>query len=118
MLDGLRALWRSPESRDDRAQVAAVERAGCRRIASVSDRERVRLTGIITSLVIPPASQAARTEADLWDGSGAVTLVWMGRTQLADIRPGARLVAEGRVSVTATGRTMYNPRYTVIGGGA
>ncbi len=50
-------------------------------------------------------------EADLWDGTGAVTLVWLGRRNIPGIQPGRRIIAHGRVTHIKGERTIFNPTY-------
>ena len=50
-------------------------------------------------------------EASLYDGSGMVTLVWLGRRKIAGIKPGVDLKASGRVSCQEGRRVIFNPRY-------
>jgi DNA/RNA endonuclease YhcR with UshA esterase domain len=50
-------------------------------------------------------------EAELWDGTGTVTLVWLGRRDIAGIEPGRKLVVHGRMTTLKGQRAIYNPRY-------
>ena len=50
-------------------------------------------------------------EAELYDGSGSLQVVWLGRRQIGGFDPGRRARAEGLVCVQNGRRTMYNPRY-------
>lgn len=84
----------------------------CQAIDKVRDRQRVTVYGHVKSVSLAPRAGAPTLEAALYDGSGVVTLVWLGRRQIAGIKPGAHLMAEGRVSCHDDGRRIiYNPRY-------
>jgi hypothetical protein len=84
----------------------------CLAVAQVHDRQRVAVYGHLKSVSLAPRAGVPTLEAALFDGSGVVTLVWLGRRQIAGIRPGAHVMAEGRVSCTDDGRRfIYNPRY-------
>jgi len=50
-------------------------------------------------------------EADLWDGTGHVTLIWLGRREIRGMRPGRKIVAHGRIARIKDERVMYNPSY-------
>ena len=50
-------------------------------------------------------------EADLYDGSDVVTLVWLGRRHIAGIEPGRHLTARGRVALRDDRKVIYNPYY-------
>ncbi len=84
---------------------------GCQRIEGVDDRERVTVYGHLKSVSLAPRAGTPTLEAALYDGSGVVTLVWLGRRTIAGIKPGANLVAHGRVSCHDQRRVIYNPRY-------
>ena len=48
---------------------------------------------------------------ELYDGTGAVTLIWLGRRRIAGIEPGRAMRVEGRIGVHDDVRVMFNPRY-------
>jgi hypothetical protein len=50
-------------------------------------------------------------EAELYDGSGMLTVIWLGRRRIAGIIPGRVIRIEGRIGVHDQARIMYNPRY-------
>lgn len=94
-----------------RERTAAAKNAGCVPVGSLPLRRRARATGIIRSVVLRPRQGVPTVEAELFDGSGVVDLVWLGRRSIAGIDPGRRLRVEGMVSETRGRRTIYNPRY-------
>jgi len=83
----------------------------CQQIDGVTDREIVTLYGELKNVSLAPRAGAPSLEAALYDGSGVVTLVWLGRRKIAGIKPGAGLVVSGRVSCHDGRRIIYNPRY-------
>ena len=84
---------------------------GCQQIEQLTDREVVTVYGHLKSVSLAPRAGTPTTEAVLYDGSGVVTLVWLGRRKIPGIKPGANLVASGRVSCHEGSRVVYNPRY-------
>jgi DNA/RNA endonuclease YhcR with UshA esterase domain len=50
-------------------------------------------------------------EADLFDGTGSVTLIWLGRRNIAGVQPGRRIVVHGRLTNIRGRRAIYNPSY-------
>jgi hypothetical protein len=50
-------------------------------------------------------------DAELFDGSGSVHLVWLGRSRIPGIEPGRALVARGRVSEHDGVKVIFNPWY-------
>ncbi|MDT0201385.1 OB-fold nucleic acid binding domain-containing protein [Nocardioides sp. AE5] len=80
-------------------------------IEEAPERERVRLTGTLRTVTLRPRGGVPAIEADLWDGTGVITLVWLGRRRIVGIDPGRSVTVEGRIGVRETHRIMYNPRY-------
>ncbi len=70
-----------------------------------------RLTGRLKTVVYTPRTNLPTLEADLYDGSDVVTLVWLGRRHIAGIEPGRQLTARGRVAVRDDRKVIYNPYY-------
>jgi hypothetical protein len=87
---------------------------GATPVARCADRVPVTVFGTVRSLTIRPRAGVPALEADLYDGSGMVTLVWLGRRTIAGISPGRQLRATGRVSSHEGRRLIYNPRYELI----
>ncbi len=84
-------------------------------ISDCTDRSPVVVTGRIRSLTVRPQQQGSPSlEAELYDGSGAVTLIWLGRRSVAGVRPGALLRAHGRICQVSDRRTLFNPRYDLL----
>ena len=53
-------------------------------------------------------------EAELFDGSDSLMLVWLGRREIAAISPGRSLEVEGRIGRHGGDRIIYNPRYQLL----
>ena len=65
-------------------------------------------------MTITPRAGHPALEVELRDGSGAVTLVWLGRRQIPGIDPGRTLKVCGRISCHDGKRLIYNPRYELM----
>ena len=83
-------------------------------IQSCEDRQQVSLTGTISTITIAPRAGHPALEVQLRDGSGSVTLVWLGRRQIPGIDPGRTLKVWGRISCHEGKRLLYNPRYELM----
>jgi RecG-like helicase len=83
-------------------------------IRSCEDRQVVSLTGAVATVTIHPRGGHPALEVELRDGSGAVTLVWLGRRQIPGIDPGRSLMVSGRISCHEGRRVMYNPKYELL----
>lgn len=91
-------------------QQEAVE-SGATNVADCCDRMPVTVFGTVRALTIRPRAGVPALEAELYDGSGTVTLVWLGRRTIAGLSPGRRLRATGRITTGEGRRLIYNPKY-------
>src|ERR687894_2467953 len=64
-----------------------VREEGAVPIRSCEDRQRVQLTGTISTVTINPRGGHPALEVELRDGSGAVTLLWLGRRGVPRLDP-------------------------------
>ncbi|EEP74144.1 DNA-binding protein [Micromonospora sp. KC207] len=71
----------------------------------------VCVNGRLRTVVYTPRTNLPTLEADLYDGSDVVTLVWLGRRHIAGIEPGRHLTARGRVAMRDDRKVIYNPYY-------
>jgi amino acid transporter len=93
---------------DLQAQVTGM---GATPIGSCQDRDVALVAGTVRAVTSGPRGISPTVRADLWDGSGSLTLVWMGRRNIPGVEPGRKLVARGRVATVRGARTIYNPDY-------
>lgn len=87
---------------------------GCALIAEAPRRQRVRVSGVIRGVTLRPVGGVPAIEADLFDGTGSLNVIWLGRRRIAGIDPGTRLAVEGRIGDQHGALTMYNPAYTLL----
>jgi hypothetical protein len=72
------------------------------------------VAGRLRSVTLRPVANAPAVEAELFDGSGRMTLLFLGRRRIAGITPGRRVVVTGRPIERDGERHMVNPRYTLL----
>jgi RecG-like helicase len=87
------------------------ERAGARRACDCSRGEEVTMVGRLRSVELSPKDADATLEAELFDGTEGVTLIWVGRRRIAGIEPGRRIKVRGRVAMRDGHKVLYNPYY-------
>jgi len=90
------------------------DRIGATPVSACVDRTPVTVFGTVRALTIRPRAGNPALEADLFDGSDVVTLVWLGRRTIAGIEPGRQLRASGRITSAEGRRLIYNPRYELL----
>lgn len=98
---------------DDDLQRSSLD-AGASTIAEAKLRTRASLQGRIEVLTLNPRGSNRWLEAELRDGTGAVTLIWMGRRRIPGLRAGRHVNVEGMITEADGHRVIYNPRYTIL----
>jgi hypothetical protein len=71
----------------------------------------VSVSGRLRTVVYTPRTNLPTLEADLYDGSDVVTLVWLGRRHIAGIEPGREMSVKGRIAIREGCKVIYNPHY-------
>lgn len=84
---------------------------GCTRIKDCSDRQIVSVTGTLRTVTLRPRAGVPALEAELFDGSAALDVVWLGRRSITGIEPGRRIIASGRISMNRGRPVLFNPKY-------
>lgn len=79
-------------------------------LADARPRQKVAVTGLVTQ-VRRRERPGPILEVDLEDGTGEVTLVYLGRTQIPGMAPGAVVVAEATLIEAHGRRELLNPKY-------
>lgn len=87
------------------------EAGGARRAADCRSGEEVVVLGRLRSVELRPTNEAASLEAELFDGTEGVTLVWLGRRKIPGIEPGRTLKVRGRLAERDGHKVIYNPYY-------
>src|SRR3954464_10845474 len=108
MLDRLSSSQEELHSEELQEETRAV---GCTRIKDCSDRQIVSVTGTLRTVTLRPRAGVPALEAELFDGSAALDVVWLGRRSITGIEPGRKLIASGRISMSRGRRVLFNPKY-------
>jgi len=103
--------WANTAHQDARDMRRTHGDQSCVPIAEAPDRLRVRLRGTLRTVTLSPRGGAPSLEAELFDGTGVLTVIWLGRRRIAGIAPGCSIQVEGRIGVNDNKRVLYNPRY-------
>jgi RecJ-like exonuclease len=109
----LAKLASSDEELEDEHLQSNVTQTGSTPISSCADRQLVHLYGDITAVSQSLQGGKPALQAELRDGSGTVTLIWLGRQEIPGIESGRQVSVSGRVSCRSDRgrRVMFNPRY-------
>lgn len=91
-----------------------VDESGADAISELESGQTTTLTGVVQSLVFPPSDKVSIFEIELFDGYGFVSIKFLGRTQIAGIKPGANIAVTGRIVRCDGKMTMFNPNYQLL----
>jgi hypothetical protein len=83
-------------------------------IAEAPDREIIELRGQLRTVTLRPRGGVPALEAELYDGTAVLTIVWLGRRRIAGIGPGREIRVRGRIGRHDGNRVLYNPRYELL----
>jgi RecJ-like exonuclease len=106
-----RRLTASEAELDAEELQRVAEQSGCVPACDVNRGDLVNVNGRLRTVVYTPRTNLPTLEADLFDGSDVVTLVWLGRRAIPGIEPGRQLTVRGRVAVRDGRKVIYNPYY-------
>ncbi len=81
------------------------------RIDCCTPGQTVTVKGMVRSLTLQPRSKVPALEVELYDGTGSVSVVWLGRRRIPGIEAGRTMVVTGRLTCNTDRPTIYNPRY-------
>ena len=112
----LQKLTADDRTIDAEALQSDVATSGCAPVSACRKGEVVTVTGRLKSVVYTPRETVPTLEAELFDGSGSVTLVWLGRRRIPGIEPGRSLTARGRFASFEGRQVIYNPWYELGAG--
>jgi hypothetical protein len=94
-----------------------LQEKGADAIADVKLGNITSHTGKIRSLVFRPENKVPALEAEIFDGTGFIVVIWLGRRKIAGIKPGISISVSGRLVTVDEKLTMYNPKYSIIAKG-
>jgi cytochrome c-type biogenesis protein CcmE len=115
LLDPFRRFFRRMAESDEQRYAEEIEAwaakvPGTVRIREAPTRSKVRLAGVVRRITVRPLEGEESLEAVLYDGTGEVTVVWMGRRSIHGLNLGTRLVVEGLIAEKIhAGRRIVNP---------
>lgn len=84
------------------------------RIADLQPRERAMILGTIHSLTLRPRAGVPALEAEIEDGTGRLTCIWLGRRAIRGISAGRDIQVSGRVVLDGQQWRVYNPDYVLL----
>lgn len=108
------SAWANNENQDARELRETYHVENVVAIGEAEDRVKVQLRGVLRTVTLRPRGGVPALEAELFDGTGVVTVVWLGRRRIAGIVPGRSIQVIGRIGPQEGVRMLFNPRYELI----
>jgi hypothetical protein len=93
---------------------ARVRSDGVTPIGDVRWRQRLTVEGKVTTVRVEPVSGGWLLECVVSDGTGALSLVFNGRREIAGLDLGSHVRAQGMVASHRGRLAMFNPIYTLL----
>jgi hypothetical protein len=106
-----RAALHAAEQRREAGEMTTAEGTKPTSISAGRHREVVDLAGTLRAVTLRPYGPSLSMQAELWDGTGCVQLVWLGRRNIPGVQPGRRMVVHGRLTTINGEPAIYNPIY-------
>lgn len=108
-----KALSRWADSRDGYQQDLRASKAPDEvvTIQDAPEREHVTVRGVLRTVTLRPRGGVPALEADLDDGTGVITVVWLGRRRIGGVEPGRSMIVSGCIGRQLDVPIMFNPHY-------
>ena len=104
--------WTRSQEEVEAGELASQAHAhGAQSISACERGQFVSVHGVIRSVALRPLAKAPTLEAEVYDGSGHITLVWIGHRRLSGVDVGRPISARGRVTCPQGEATIFNPEY-------
>lgn len=103
------------QSEREAAEIAgACEGRGATVVTACQVGQQVAVAGTVRSVRLAPLAGVPTFEVDLYDGSGSVRLVFLGRRSIRGLAAGRTLIARGRLTRRDGRMTVFNPQYELL----
>ena len=114
LMTRIQRLFSSAEELEAEELQERTEELGATPVRDCADRRRAVVAGTVRTVTLQPRAGSPALEAELFDGSDSLMLVWLGRREIAAISPGRAIEVQGRIGTHGDDRVIYNPRYTLM----
>ena len=108
------ALGQSKADQEAEQLQGEVRSLGATPIGQCRPGSPVEVSGVLRSVTLRPREGVPAVEAELYDGSGHLLVVWLGRRRIHGVEPGRGVVVVGRITNNTDRPTIFNPRYTLL----
>jgi hypothetical protein len=106
--------WANPTVQHDRDLRAEYAHADGDWINQAPEGAVVHILGTLKTVTLRPRGGVPALEAELTDGSGCITVVWLGRRRIGGVTPGRQIRVHGRIGRVGRDQMIFNPRYELL----
>src|SRR5215217_7686639 len=78
-------------------------------VSALPDRQEACVCGTVRTVTLRPRANVPALVAELYDGSGVLTVIWLGRRNIEGIQAGRMLRVHGRVAQRDGRPVVFNP---------
>lgn len=105
----------APQSEQEAAEIQKqCAGLGATQVTACQLGRECSVAGTVRTVRLAPLAGAPTFEVDLWDGSGTIRLVFLGRRTIRGLETGRALLATGRLTRRDGRLTIFNPRYELV----
>ncbi|HEX3289397.1 MAG TPA: OB-fold nucleic acid binding domain-containing protein [Mycobacterium sp.] len=109
-----RRLTEDPEQLDVEELSEEAANTGAQKAVDCQRGQEVTMVGTLRSVEANAKGCAGGIKAELFDGTEAVMLVWLGQRRIPGIESGRTLRVHGRMGKLENGtKAIYNPHYEI-----
>ncbi|MFY9917849.1 MAG: OB-fold nucleic acid binding domain-containing protein [Mycobacterium sp.] len=109
-----RRLTEDPEQIDVQELSEEAANTGAQKAVDCQRGQEVTMVGTLRSVEANGKGCAGGIKAELFDGTEAVVLVWLGQRRIPGIESGRTLRVHGRMGKLENGtKAIYNPHYEI-----
>lgn len=112
--DRLRRITASQAEQDAAEVQQQCAGLGATQVTACQLGRECSVAGTVRTVRLAPLAGAPTFEVDLWDGSGTIRLVFLGRRTIRGLETGRTLMATGRLTRREGRLTIFNPRYELL----
>lgn len=110
-----RRLTEDLDQLDAEELAESADASGACRVSECRRGEEATMLGRLRSVDSCPQGAGANMQAEFYDGTDAITLVWIGRRRIPGIESGRRIMVRGRIGEREGRKVIYNPYYELRG---
>lgn len=92
----------------------AATESGSTLIQDLKRGQLIQVSGVINSATTRPEKSVPAYEIEIFDGSGIINAIWLGRSVVVGVIPGKYIEVKGRITFLTSRPTIYNPYYTLL----